>query len=246
MFIVINYSVYLLSLIINGGKTWNALVAVGILLVTVVPLLLLFSFEEKAKKKFPHLIPFLKYLYVCGMGVYVISFGIFCVFLTHGVEYSTENSYDYTIVFGGGIKEGFLSSHAQSRLDAAVSYYNDNKDTVFILSGGVPENERYSEAELMSVYLIKKGVPENNILLESKAKNTWENLVYSFEMIEDGKTVHGISSNYHVKRIELMAKDQGVELDMTASRSGLRFSTVSSYVREYMAYFKYFLGLNNI
>ncbi len=246
VFILINYSIYLFCTVSNGGKTWNALVAVGIISITVIPLALLFLYEKKIPKKYKKLIKTLKGIYICGMGIYVVSYCLFCAFITSGIEYETEQPYDYVIVFGGGVKNGRLSRYAQNRLNTAVTYLNEHEDALVIVSGGVGENEIFSEADVMAEYLMKKGISGERIILEDRAKNTWENIDFSFELIDDGKTVLGISSDYHIKRIMLMASAQGVNLDMLASPTELELNTISSTVREYMAYIKYFLGLNDV
>ncbi len=246
VFTLINYSVYLFCTVSNGGKTWNALVAVGIILLTLIPILLLFLFEKKIPEKYKRLIKTLKTVYICGTGVYVISYTIFAIWVTSGVNYSTDEPYDYVLIFGGGVKNGELSRYGENRLNAVIPYLNEHSDAKIIVSGGIGEREILSEADVMAEYLMQRGISGERIILEDQAKNTWENIVFSFDMIENGKTVLGVSSDYHVKRITLMAKAQNVTLDMMASKSEFELNTISSYVREYMAYFKYFLELNNI
>ena len=202
VFILLNYSVYLFCTVSNGGKTWNALVAVGIIMITLIPLVLLLLFEKEIPRKYKKLIKVLKTVYIIGMGVYVVSYSVFAVWVTSGVNYTTEKDYGCVIVFGGGVKDGKLSRYGENRLNAIIPYLEEHESTAVIVSGGVGEHEK--------------------------------------------NTALGISSDYHVKRIELMAKEQNVDLYMIASKSEFELNTISSYVREYMAYFKYFLGLNDI
>ena len=246
VFTLVNYSVYLFCTIANGGKTWNALVAVGIILITAIPLILLFLFEKRLPERYKKLVKVLKAVYICGMGVYVVTYSTFAVWVSSGAEYQTDKDYDYMIVFGGGVKDSRLSRYGQNRLNTAVTYLEEHKNTLVIVSGGIGEGETLSEADIMAEYLMQNGISGERIILEDMAKNTWENIEFSFDMIEEGKSVLGVSSDYHVKRIELMAKDQNVNLDMIASKSEFELNTISSFVREYMAYFKYFLGLNSI
>ncbi|MBR6644472.1 MAG: YdcF family protein [Clostridia bacterium] len=246
VFILLNYSVYLFCTVSNGGKTWNALVAVGIIMITLIPLVLLFLFEKEIPRKYKKLIKVLKTVYIIGMGVYVLSYSVFAVWVTSGVSYSTEKDYNCVIVFGGGVKDGKLSRYGENRLNAIIPYLEEHENTAVIVSGGVGEHETFSEADVMAEYFMQHGISGERIILEDQAKNTWENIEYSFDIIGKKNTALGISSDYHVKRIELMAKEQNVDLDMIASKSELELNTISSYVREYMAYFKYFLGLNDI
>ena len=246
VFILLNYSVYLFCTVSNGGKTWNALVAVGIIMITLIPLVLLFLFEKEIPRKYKKLIKVLKTVYIIGMGVYVVSYSVFAVWVTSGVSYNTEKDYNCVIVFGGGVKDGKLSRYGENRLNAIIPYLEEHESTAVIVSGGVGEHETFSEADVMAEYFMQHGISGERIILEDQAKNTWENIEYSFDIIGEKNTALGISSDYHVKRIELMAKEQNVDLYMIASKSEFELNTISSYVREYMAYFKYFLGLNDI
>lgn len=246
VFILANYSVYLFCTVSNGGKSWNAFVATIIILLTLIPLVLLFLFEKRIPRRYKKLIKILKTVYIIGMGVYVISYSVFAVWVTSGVNYTTDKDYNCVLVFGGGVKNGKLSRYGENRLNATIPYLEEHKNTAVIVSGGIGEQETFSEADVMAEYLIQHGISGERIILEDQAKNTWENIKYSFAMIGEKNTVLGISSDYHVKRIKLMAKDQNVEIDMMASRSEFDLNTISSYVREYMAYIKYFLKLNHI
>ena len=246
VFILANYSVYLFCTVSNGGKSWNAFVATIIILLTFIPLALLFLLEKEIPRRRKKLIKVLKTVYIIGMGVYVISYSVFAVWVTSGVNCSTDKDYNCVIVFGGGVKDGKLSHYGENRLNAIIPYLEEHTNTMVIVSGGVGEHETFSEADVMAEYLMQHGISGERIILEDQAKNTWENIEYSFDMIGEKNTALGISSDYHVKRIELMAKDQNVNLDMIASKSEFELNTISSYVREYMAYFKYFLGLNAI
>ena len=61
----------------------------------------------------------------------------------------------------------------------------------------------------MKNYLIEKGVPEEHIIEENRSTSTYENMMYSKEIIKnlnpDGKVVFS-TSNYHIFRSGLMAR----------------------------------------
>ena len=245
VFIMINYGIYITISLCGGAKTWNVAVAFAIFFTALTPLLALIFFAPTVRKKHKKAVDVLQTVYICGMGVYVLSFTVFSIWLTAGIPYSVDEHYDNVIVFGGGIYNGNINHDARSRLDTAGQYLKNNPDSICIVSGGVPSGMTVSEAVVMKNALVSSGADPSNIIIEGKAKNTWENLENSLSLT-DSDSILCISSDYHVKRIRLMAKDQGYDVDVLASRPEYSFKKHSSYVREYMAYIKYFLGMNDI
>ncbi len=245
VFIMINYGIYITVSLCIGAKMWNVAVALAIFFTALIPLLALIFFASKVRKKHKRTVDVLQTVYVCGMGVYVLSFTVFSIWLTAGIPYRVDEHYDNVIVFGGGIYNGNINHDARSRLDTAGEYLKNHPDCVCIVSGGIPSGMTVSEGEVMKNALVSSGADPSNIIIEDKAKNTWENLKNSL-LLTDSDSILCISSDYHVKRIRLMAKDQGYDVDILASTPEYSFKKHSSYVREYMAYIKYFLGMNDI
>ena len=104
---------------------------------------------------------------------------------------------DFVIILGSQIrKDGSLTPLLKARVDKAIDFAkkqkeNTNKKIVFVTSGGKGEDEIISEAEAMQKYLIEKGISKENILIEDKSTNTYQNLQYSKEII-DNKNKCGI------------------------------------------------------
>ena len=92
---------------------------------------------------------------------------------------------DYLIVLGARVKENGISRSLKMRLDKALTYLEDNPDTVLVLSGGQGSDEPASEAQAMQEYLMACGVEEQKLLLETRSFSTVENLVYSRLVIEE-------------------------------------------------------------
>ena len=51
------------------------------------------------------------------------------------------------------------------------------------MSGGKIDS-KFSEAEKMKEYLLKNNIDKDKILFEEKSKETWENIIYSLELIK--------------------------------------------------------------
>lgn len=117
---------------------------------------------------------------------------------------------DYMIILGAQWKPRGPSYVLQKRLDTALIYLQENPDTKVIVSGGQGSNEPISEAQGMSEYLIKSGISEERIIIEDKSTSTYENLSFSGELFDkSNQRVVLITSNFHVYRVEQIAKKQG-------------------------------------
>lgn len=96
----------------------------------------------------------------------------------------------------GGIQETLLE-----RLQVALKAGNKNKNSMFIVSGGVPKNGK-TEADVMFDWLKNHGIPKSRIIKEDRSKNTVENALFSMEIVEDEEmeSVTIITSASHMRR----------------------------------------------
>lgn len=96
------------------------------------------------------------------------------------------------VVLGGGVtppeigyKEIDLNA-ASDRVWYASRLFKAGKAPILVLSGGgdITKNS-FSEAYAMSIFMQDLGVDKDYIILENKSKNTKENALYSFEILND-------------------------------------------------------------
>jgi len=116
---------------------------------------------------------------------------------------------DIIVVLGSALKQGKITDELKGRLDTALGIYEDEenkKNVIFIVSGG--SKTGITEAQAMAEYLISKDVPKDQIILDTEALNTIENVIYTTDMInslrERGVIINSItyvSSEYHIPRI---------------------------------------------
>ncbi len=117
-----------------------------------------------------------------------------------------EDSLDYIIVLGAYILPSGPSVLYRNRLDTAYDYLMDNPDTVCIVTGEKGRNEVISEGEGGKNYLTAKGIPAERVIAETKAKDTPENIRYSYEIIDSRRTgeemlrIGIVTNNFHVFR----------------------------------------------
>ena len=93
------------------------------------------------------------------------------------------------------------------RATHAVQLYKMGKIKKILITGGqgLNPNHPYSEAELLRDFMVMAGVDENDILVESQAKNTYQNAVLAKEtMLKNGIPLQEksllITSAFHMKR----------------------------------------------
>ena len=149
---------------------------------------------------------------------------------------------DFIIVLGSRIrKDGTLTPILKGRVDKAIEFSKEqkeknNRDIIFIPSGGKGEDEIISEAEAMKNYLIENGIDESNIIVENKSINTYQNMKYSKELIDQKHKGNIIFSttNYHVFRSGVIANNQGIDCEGIGSTTKWYFYT-NALIREFIA-----------
>ena len=153
-----------------------------------------------------------------------------------------EAGADICIVLGAQMKESGPSNVLQRRLDSAITYLQENPDTMVIVSGGQGSNEPVSEAQGMQIYLVSKGIAPERIMMEDASTNTWENLNYSAELIDKSSdSVVIVTNNFHVFRAVSIAKKQGYSMVQGLAASTHRASLLNNMVREFFGVIKDFL-----
>ncbi len=149
---------------------------------------------------------------------------------------------DFIIVLGSRIrKDGTLTPILKGRVDKAIEFSKkqkekNNRDIIFIPSGGKGEDEIISEAEAMKNYLIENGIDESNIIVENRSINTYQNMKYSKELIDQKHKGNIIFSttNYHVFRSGVIANNQGIDCEGIGSTTKWYFYT-NALIREFIA-----------
>ena len=195
---------------------FDALIAVfrsnihlGVVLTFVLGMVLLFVgiFYEHAVK---YISRALRYVFVScfifGMVFLIALFG-------YGKKSNVNYNEDAVIVLGAGIQGEEVSESLRNRLDVVMRYYQKNSKVIIIVSGGQGPQEIITEALAMERYLLEQGVPAEQIIKEQMATSTWENFLYSKEILDrqfsGAYKVAFISSDYHIYRAKLIAKSIG-------------------------------------
>ena len=156
------------------------------------------------------------------------------------VKKKVEYNKDYIIILGCKIRnDGSLTPLLKGRVDRAINFRNEQlkltgKDLIFIPSGGKGNDEVISEAEAMKRYLLSMGIKEENIIVENKSKNTYQNIKFSNELIENKESnIIFSTTNYHVLRAGLIATEQGLKLEGIGSKTKVYF-WINAFIREFI------------
>ena len=122
------------------------------------------------------------------------------------------------IVLGTTVNGTEPSPMLKQRLDAAVQYLNTYPDAKCIVTGGKGDENNLSEAQCMFNYLTAAGIAPDRVQMEDRATSTVENLKYVRSML-DTNEVDIISSDFHLYRSGLIAKDAGFSATLIPAKT---------------------------
>lgn len=150
---------------------------------------------------------------------------------------------DFAIILGAKVRDdGKLTPLLRGRVDKAIEfaknqYKKTKKKIIYIPSGGRGSDETISEAKAIKNYLLEQGIEEDQIIIEDKSTNTYQNMKFSKEKInqinKDGKVIF-VTTNYHVFRSGVIANEQGIDCEGTGSKTKWYFYS-NALIREFIA-----------
>ena len=151
---------------------------------------------------------------------------------------------DAVIVLGAGIKGEYVTELLAYRLLNAIEFSRINPNAVIIVSGGQGPDEDITEALAMERYLVMRGVPPEKIIREEASKSTYENLLYSKEILDNlfngPYKVTIITNDFHIFRAVGIAGKLG--LAATHFHANTKWYSVPfNYSRECLAVFKFWV-----
>ena len=189
----------------------------------------------------------MKKWFICFLLLVVIIIGVYIWLgfeIKDGMKNKANGSNDYMIVLGAKVNSGGVPSLSlANRLDVAAQYLQQHPHVYVIVSGGQGADEDQTEASVMLKVLVKKGIERDRIILEENSTSTYENLLYSKELLPTGTTsITIVSNDFHLKRATLLAEKLGLTADTIAAPTPTVVE-LKSNIRERIALLKtYFVG----
>ena len=242
-----------IKLLKKEGVTWRNMLGVilGLLLIilTLTPNILSKVFENSTVR-IDDKTTIIYYIYTfIELFIYAVVSYLECIFISTIVlalisaKRIPKFDKDYIIILGCRIrKNGTLTPILKSRVDRALEFskmqYNaTGKDIIFIPSGGKGNDEVMSEAKAIHNYLLEQGINKNNIIVEDKSKNTYENIKFSYRLINrknKGANIAFSTTNFHVFRAGIIATKQNIKIEGIGAKTKAYFS-INAFIREFIA-----------
>ena len=185
------------------------------------------------------------------------------------IQYIDNNkNFDYIIVFGAGVStDESKNIIINTRILTALKYSDENNRTKFVLSGAKGDNEFIEEAFYMRNYMLSSGVPNDRILVDIFSNNTYENINNSLYIIKedminrnrresifgrpfkkdmdffiyDNVEIGFLSNEFHLMRIDMMAKLKGVKKPINIVVKTTPFYLLYYEIREVLSIMKAFV-----
>lgn len=181
-------------------------------------------------------------IYIIGYLECMFISTIICSFMA--VKYKTPLDRDYIIILGCAIRgDGSLTPLLKGRVDSAVAFEKKQfeatgKHAVFVPSGGQGDDEVISEGEAMEHYLRSIDIPAEQIAREDQSKNTFENMKFSKEVIDEkggksDKKIAFATTNYHVFRGYILSKKNGFDAKGISAKTKPYFFP-NAFLREFI------------
>ena len=155
-----------------------------------------------------------------------------------GMKGSGEPGGEVLIVLGTTVNGTEPSPMLKQRLDAAAQYLNTYPNAQCIVTGGKGDAKNLSEAQCMFNYLTAAGIDPARITMEDRATTTVENLHNVRTMLDLGE-VDILSSDFHLFRAGLIAKDAGFAPTLIPSKTAPISLLAPWFLREIFALYGY-------
>ena len=150
-----------------------------------------------------------------------------------------------------------LSGDKGTRAQYAVTLYKQGYANKIILSGGIVYNKT-TMAQLMAEQAVELGVPSKNIILEDKADSTFDNAIFTRDILlkNDFRSAIIVTSDYHTRRSKMIFnnvfKGSNIKLTYCASvgeyfdkeKWWVSNKSAMIVINEYIKFIGYALGKN--
>ena len=224
-----------------AGYSFSALVCL-----CLIGVLLFYNVCNWTKNRFPKSTRVVKSVFTILLCLGLLVMGVTEALIIHASFGDKDESCEYMVVLGAKVRPDGPSVSLMDRIRAAAEYMKAHPDVIAIVSGGMGEDEPMPEAKCMYEELIKLGIGPDRIWMEDKATTTWENIRFALDLIEEKtgrrpEKIGILSSEYHMFRAKMFARDCGVEAVGIPARTSRLSQMVNHFLREAAGVWHYIL-----
>jgi uncharacterized SAM-binding protein YcdF (DUF218 family) len=135
-----------------------------------------------------------------------------------------EKKYKYGVVLGGmatsNLKTGVVqfSPGIDRLLQAITLYKKGNIEKIFITGGtGAVFDQNNKESCLLHKICLNLEIPDSVLTIEFKSKNTYENAIFTKQILGTGYNILLITSGFHMRRAAACFKHEGFKFDVLST-----------------------------
>jgi uncharacterized SAM-binding protein YcdF (DUF218 family) len=149
--------------------------------------------------------------------VYVLSF----LAVVLASRQDERRPVDAIVVLGAAQYNGKPSPVLRARLDHALSLYREGLAGTMVVTGGIGEGDRVSEATVGRQYLVGNGVPDSAVVVRPDGRSTQASIrsVASWAGEHGVRRVLLVSDPFHMLRLHLEARRAGIEAYTSPTRT---------------------------
>lgn len=120
---------------------------------------------------------------------------------------------DAAIVLGAAVADGRPTPVFAERIRHGLTLYQRGAVRRLIMTGGVGAGDSLAESEVARDYCLTRGVPARAILIETRSRTTYENLVFAAELVWQHQLARVllVSDPLHERRAITIARDLGLD-----------------------------------
>lgn len=218
----------------------------GLVCLCLFGIVLFYTLADLLKTRFPKTVKVVRRVFTVLLCIGILVVGVTECFIIRASFGDRDADCDYIIVLGCFVRPDGPSQTLLDRINAACDYLTAHPDSIAIVSGGQGADEVMPEAQCMYDVLISRGISPERVWMEDKATSTWENLKFSLDLIETRTgarptQVGLISSEFHLFRAGLQARDQGVETVGIPAHTTRFTQKINHFMREVAGVWHYIL-----
>ena len=224
-----------------AGYSFSALVAL-----CLMGILLFYNLADILIVSYPRPVGLVKRVFTVILCIGLLICGITEVLIIKASFGDPREQVDYVVVLGAKVRHDGPSVSLWDRIYATAQYLETHPGVIAVVSGGQGPDEPMTEAQAMYNELVRLGIEPERVWMEEKATSTWENLNFSLDLVEE-KTgqrpakIGLLSSEYHLFRAKLFAKECGVEAAGIPAHTSRLSQMINHFMREVAGVWHYII-----